>query len=136
MRAKSLGIVSAVVLMVSCGGASTSTGETYRIATASVRSDFMNMARADGVIQGETNGDGTACFWIGTTSKGQALSWPYGYSARANPLAVYDDSGNRVAVVGNRVAMAGGLMPDSVHSITGCSGFTQFWGVGEVISAK
>jgi hypothetical protein len=134
MGTTSLGIVSAAVLMVSCGGASTGTGETYKIATASARSDFMNLARADGVIQGQTNSDGTACFWLGTNSAGEALSWPYGYSARANPLAVYDDSGNRVAVVGHRVTMAGGLMPDSVHSITGCSGFTRFLGVGQVVS--
>jgi hypothetical protein len=33
---------------------------------------------------------------------GSASSWPYGYSARANPLAVYDDSDNRVAVVGDK----------------------------------
>lgn len=65
---------------------------------------------------------------------GSALSWPYGYSARANPLAVYDDSDNRVAVVGDRVTMAGGLMADSVHSITGCLGFTEFWGVGQVVA--
>jgi hypothetical protein len=95
----------------------------------------MNLAIAGGILQGQVNGDGTACFWLGTSSGGQPLSWPYGYSARANPLAVYDDTGGRVATVGQRVSLTGGRMPDNVHSIAGCAGFTQFFGVGQVGSA-
>lgn len=136
VRVGSIAIASAFLFAAACGGvASQGGGEIYKIATASVRSDHILQARNEGVIQGQANADGTACFWVGTSSDRSALSWPYGYSARASPLAVYDDEGNRVAVVGQRVTLAGGLMVDSVHSITGCPGFTQFWAVGRVVSA-
>lgn len=135
MRATWVLIAAACLLSSACGTeVSQGGGAAYKIATASVRSDYMDLARAVGMLQGQVNGDGTACFWLGTRSAGQALSWPYGYSAKDNPLAVYDDKGNRVATVGQRVTMAGGLMPDTVRSITGCSGFTAFFGVGEVDS--
>jgi hypothetical protein len=40
-----------------------------------------------------------------------------------------------VEVVGQRVTMAGGLLPDDVYSILSCHGFTNFWGVGLVDKA-
>ena len=110
-------------------------GGSYRIASASVRSDIINMARAEGILNGEANADGSACFWLGPNNGAQALSWPFGYTAGGSPLSVYDDSGRSVASVGHHVVFAGGLLPDSVHSILGCHGFTNFWGVGEVVSA-
>lgn len=136
MRLASFAVASAFLIAGACSGeTSREDGETYVIATASTRSDAMHLARSEGVLQGRVNGDGTACFWLGNSSDGRALYWPYGFSARSEPLAVYDDARNRVAAVGQRIIMAGGLMGDSVHSIKGCSGFTQFWGVGQVISA-
>ena len=134
MRTASSAIALAAALMAACAPASSE--PPYKIATASVRSDFINLARTEGVLNGRTNLDGTACFWLGQVGARVALSWPYGYSARDNPLAVYDDSGNRVATAGERVTMAGGMMADGVSSITGCSGFTLFWGVGRVVSAS
>jgi hypothetical protein len=110
-------------------------GPEYKIATAPEPSGLMLFAQAVGVLGGQTNTDGTACFWLGDAGSGTALFWPYGYSARTNPLAVYDASGNRVAAVGQTVTMGGGLMGDDVHSITGCSGYTSYWGVGQVQSA-
>lgn len=127
-------LAAALVFVAAC--APSGSGTTYKIATATARSDFMNLARTEGVLNGQTNIDGTACFWLGQVTAGLALSWPYGYSARDDPLAVYDDSGTRVAAAGQRVVMAGGMMGDSVHSITGCSGFTQLWGVGRVDEAN
>jgi hypothetical protein len=136
VRVALLALAPAFLFAGACtGDTSRAGGETYRIATAGAPSEFINLARSEGVLLGRANGDGTACFWLGNISDGRALSWPYGYSARANPLAVYNDAGDRVAAVGQRVTMAGGLMADSVHSITGCPGFTQFWGVGKVVSA-
>jgi len=123
----------------------------YRVATAPFPSDFFLLARQDGVLAGQVNIDGTACFWLGDQQhRGMALSWPWGYSARASPVApalgwtplasisgltVYDEGGRRVARIGQRVAMAGGLEPDGVRSIAGCSGFPGYWGVGKVVSA-
>ena len=123
--------------MSACAGGPASTATvTYKIATAPAPSTSSNLARADGVLGGQTNGDGSACFWLSTGRDKIALSWPYGYSARISPLTVYDDTGKPVAEVGEIVTMAGGLLPDSVHSVTGCSGFTKFWDVGKVVSAQ
>ncbi len=122
--------------MSACGGPASTATVSYKIATASVRSNSINPARADGVLGGQTNGDGSACFWLSTGRDKIALSWPYGYSARVSPLTIYDDTGKPLAQVGEIVTMAGGLLPDNVHSITGCTGFTKFWGVGEVVSAQ
>src|SRR5258708_25475034 len=61
-------------------------GGSYRIASASVRSDIINMARAEGILNGEANADGTACFWLGPNHGAQALSWPFWCTARGRPL--------------------------------------------------
>jgi hypothetical protein len=95
----------------------------------------MHLAGSEGVLAGQINNDGTACFWISNGSTRTALFWPYGYKAVEPPLAVYDDKDVRVAVVGQRVTMTGGRLPDDVHSVVGCPGFTDFWGVGRVNSA-
>lgn len=109
---------------------------TYRIASAPTKSDIILTARREGVLHGQSNADGTACFWLGQTSDGAALSWPYGFTGGGNPLSVYDDSGQRVASVGQYVILAGGLMPDSVHSILGCHDFSTYWAVGKVIQTR
>jgi hypothetical protein len=124
---------------------------TYRLATAPVRTNLILLARLDGVLSAQANIDGTACFWVGNGTERIALSWPWGYAARGSPLApalgwahagshsrlaVYDETGRRVAEVGQRVTMGGGLMGDEVQSIVGCSGFPRFWGVGKVIGAR
>lgn len=129
-------LAAVLLLMSACAGPASTATVSYKIATASVRSDSTNLARSDGVLGGQTNGDGSACFWLSTGRDKIALSWPYGYSARISPLTVYDDTGKPVAEVGEIVTMAGGLLPESVHSITGCSGFTKFWDVGKVVSAQ
>jgi hypothetical protein len=108
----------------------------YRLASSSIKSDASLLARSEGVLHGQANSDGTACFWLGNGGDARALFWPYGYSAGGFPLALYDDSGKRVATVGQYVVLAGGLMPDEVHSIVGCPGFTRFWGVGYVAEAR
>jgi len=134
------GAVVLVALSVCSPGSPTPTAnvsgtQQYRIAAASVRADAINLARLDGVLEGSVNADGTACFWVGHGSVRTALFWPYGYKAAAPPLAVYDDEDLLVAAVGESVTMAGGLLPDGVHAILGCPGFTNFWGVGRVDKA-
>jgi hypothetical protein len=107
--------------------------QIYRIATASVRGDATNWAQLDGVLGGQVNPDGTSCFWIGDGPDKTALSWPYGFKAHAPPLTVSDDREMQMAVVDQRVMLAGGLLPDDVGSILGCQEFTKFWGVGLVV---
>jgi hypothetical protein len=142
-RPRALAIAIVLVAVVWFTGSETS---GYRIATASSPSEFMLMARATGTLLGQVNLDGTACFWIGDTRNGEAISWPFGYSARGSAiaslfepsiggrshLAVYNQAGQRLAQVGQRVVMAGGLMPADVKSILGCEGFSEFWTAGNV----
>lgn len=127
-------LAAALLFVAACS--QSGAGTTYKIATAAERTDVMPLARSGGVLHGQVNNDGTACFSLGSGATGVALSWPYGYWARDNPLAVHDDSGKKVAADGQIVVLTGGYMGDSVHSIAGCSGFTQFWGVGQVNEAS
>jgi hypothetical protein len=123
-----------ILTLVACGPNVTHGIQTYRIASASVRSDAINLAQSDGVLGGQVNPDGTACFWIGDGPGKTALSWPYGFKGHEPPLSVSDETDTQVAVVGQRVMLAGGLLPDDVSSILGCHGFTIFWGVGLVVT--
>ncbi len=126
-----------VVLTLAACGPNVSHGiHTYLIATAPMPTEFVHLARADGVLGGQVNGDGTACFWIGDGPGRIALSWPYGYKAHSPPLGVADDKGMRVAAVGQLVELAGGRLADDTSSIIGCRGFTMAWGVGLVEKAN
>jgi len=141
-----------IVVLVSFAVAWASMGTvSYRVATAPLRTSAINLARLDGALAARANIDGTACFWVGDGPDRTALFWPWGYTARGSPLgpalgwahagslsrlAVYSEVGRRVAGVGQRVSMAGGLMGEEVHSIRGCSGFPRYWGVGMVVTAR
>jgi len=101
---------------------------TYRIAT--FRSDVYMQARLDAVLRGQANPDGTACLWVDDGPDRMALVWPSGYTARGNPLAVYDEHGALVGVVGKQVTLGGGRgAPDDGRpvSVLGCSGFFSTW---------
>ena len=106
--------------------------QTYRVATSAVPGGAAWHALAVGVLGGQVNGDGTACFWIGDGPDMKALFWPYGYKAHQPPLGVSDETGANVAVVGERVSIGGGLFGEDGSSIVGCRGFTRFWAVGSV----
>ena len=129
-------IALAFFLVAACTAADSTATVIYQIATATASSDSTNLARADGVLGGQTNRDGTACIWLINGRDKIALSWPYGYTARVSPLTVDDGTGKPVAEVGEVVTLAGGPLGGDVRSIPGCSGFTKFWGVGAVVSAQ
>jgi hypothetical protein len=80
------------------------------------------LASVSGSLHGQINSDGSACFWLGSGEDREALLWPPGYSARANPLSIYDKDGHLIASVGDMVTLGGGLMPDDViaKGIFGC----------------
>ena len=112
------------------GPAVTSPSATsYRIATE--HSERYLLALTTGVLQGTGNPDGTACLWLEQGSRRVALVWPPGYSARGNPLSVYDERGALIGVVGKRVSLGGGGSPiEGPYSVMGCSGtFSYIWGV-------
>jgi hypothetical protein len=94
-------ISTAALLLASCA-------TTHRIATWAA-SAISHLARADGILAEQVNWDGTACLWIGDGEERIALVWPPGYTAGGTPLSVYDENGSRVAIVGHRVTLGGGL---------------------------
>lgn len=124
---RSFAVLGTVVIVMTATSCSSSTNG-YRIATETQPDGAGMLALINGsVLFGRVNGDGTACLWVGDDPNRTAILWPYGFYANDSPLAVFDSSGHQVAVTGRRIRMGGGLEPDSVHSILGCSGFVQFW---------
>ena len=102
---------------------------TYRIATARAGGGYAQ-ARFDGILYGHANPDGTACLWVGDGPERMALVWPSGYIARGTPLAVYDQHGTLIGVVGKPVTLGGSRgWPDDGRpvSVLGCSGFLSTW---------
>ena len=83
-------------------------------------------ARLDAVLHGQANPDGSACFWVPDGQSRVALIWPQGYFAKGTPLAVYDEKGELIGVVGKSVALGGGrAAPDA--TVSGCSDFIEAW---------
>jgi hypothetical protein len=103
---------------------------SYKVATWSlpVGADTVPKARAltvvGGLLGGRTNADGTACFWLGNDSDAVALMWPPRYSARGNPLTIFNEKGQAVATVGQFVNLDGSTTaPEDVlaKAVLGCS---------------
>jgi hypothetical protein len=100
---------------------------SYKVATAP--GTVSALSRSDGLLAGKTNGDGTACFWIGDGQDRTWLVWPQGYSAEGNPLTIVDQNGRVLATVGKRVAL-GGRRDEGPATVQGCTGAGQVWVVG------
>jgi hypothetical protein len=107
---------------------------TYRVATAysSIPGLGFDGGRS-GVLGGQTNPDGTACFWVGSGQDQAALVWPEGYSAHGNPLAISDARGRVLATVGQYVALRGGLAPEGSKPPLGCPASAQQFLTAEVL---
>ncbi len=97
--------------------------KSYKVATWYSRTPEIGfLSSGTGVLGGQSNADGSACFWLGSGEDRSALLWPPGYSARANPLSIFDKNGHLIATVGEVVTLGGGLAPDDViaKGIFGC----------------
>jgi hypothetical protein len=107
---------------------------TYRVATAysSIPGLGFDGGRS-GVLGGQTNQDGTACFWVGSGQDQAALVWPEGYSAHGNPLAISDAKGRVLATVGQYVALRGGNAPEGSKPPLGCPASAQQFLTAEVL---
>jgi hypothetical protein len=88
----------------------------------------------DGLLGGQTNGDGTACFWIGDGASRMVLVWPQRFSAGGHPLAIIDGKGHALATVGQYVGLRGGRAPEGSDRALGCPRTQEFL-VGEVVDA-
>jgi hypothetical protein len=75
---------------------------SYKVATWYSRTPSAGfLTSGTGVLGGQTNADGSACFWLVSDGEGRsALEWPPGYSARGNPLSIFDEKGQMIATVG------------------------------------
>jgi hypothetical protein len=107
---------------------------TYRVATAYSSTPGIGFdGGSSGILGGQTNQDGTACFWVGSGQDQAALVWPEGYSAHGNPLAISDGRGRVLATVGQYVALRGGLAPEGSKPPLGCPATAQQFLAAEVL---
>jgi hypothetical protein len=126
--------VLGAALVGACGAIPSGPGSdrAYRIATASAPHPFFTEARAEGQLSATSNWDGTACLWITMNANQLGLIWPYDYTAKGSPIAVYDETGLKVASAGQHVILAG-APTEGVSSIVGCGRtLHSFWAVGQV----
>ena len=96
---------------------------SYKVATWSATTPSIgSLSSGTGLLGGQTNADGSACFWLGSGEDRAALLWPPGYSAHGNPLSIFDAKGQMIATVGEVVTLDGGVAPEDVISkgIFGC----------------
>jgi hypothetical protein len=120
-----------VLLAVSCSPAAATHNGSYTIATAAPEATLLSIF--DGTAEAQINHDGTACFSIVWRTKHTAIVWPPGYTARGNPLAVYDRNSKQVLVAGQKrsidgreLSLGGGQVVSSrARKVAGCSGFSQ-----------
>src|SRR5215469_3402764 len=106
-------------------------GSVLRVATNPNTGVGMT-ALAQGTLFGTINRDGTACFWLGTGADREALIWPDGVSARADPLRVIRTENGQertFATVGDHVAVGGGLASPikGAISVLGCGRPPYAW---------
>ena len=97
--------------------------KSYKVATWYATSPSTgSLTSGTGLLSGQTNVDGSACFWLGSGDDRAALLWPPGYSARGNPLSVFDAKGHLIATVGEVITLDGGKAPEDVIAmgIFGC----------------
>ena len=140
MRRRWLGWLSAVMLGVALGAAVSSCGsgappsDFYRIAVHSKDGGQLE-ARAEGLLGGSANSNGTACLWLGSGTDRTALIWPAGFTAKGHPLTVFDGDGKRVAAVGEWADIGGGLSDIPFPPLLGCAGISKAWTIGTVIAS-
>jgi hypothetical protein len=112
-------------------------GAKYRIATYP-GSVSMLALHGPATLAGQANFDGTACLWFEDGRNRTVLIWPSGYTARGQPLAVIDQNGNPVAVVGRPYGFGGGFSiqgGNGPNPVLGCGNVTSAWAVGPMRSA-
>jgi hypothetical protein len=122
--------IAAVGVMLLLIDATSLPGKKYSIATWAwpvVDGSPLAPARAltgkSGLLAGQTNADGTACFWLGDGESRETLMWPPGYTARSDPLRAIDDNGHVAATVGEFVSLDGATAaPEAIlgKGILGC----------------
>jgi hypothetical protein len=89
--------------------------KSYKVATWYATTPTTgSLTSGTGLLGGQTNADGSACFWLGSGEDRAALLWPPGYSARGNPLSIFDEKGQMISTVGEVVTSDGGVAAEDV----------------------
>jgi hypothetical protein len=126
----------AILVGCACGSVSHSKPRPqYRIATYG-KADAYPKAGISGVLFGQANEDGTACFWGGGPPPEEAFVWPPGYTAGGDPLSVFDAQGRPVAVVGRDFVGGGGVVSLSPVRVLGCAGLRYVWAMNPMPPIK
>ena len=67
-----------------------------------------HLAALEGVVQGSATADG-GCVWLQTDlGDRDPIAWPAGFSARFDPIRIYDGTGRVVARQGQHIRVGGG----------------------------
>jgi hypothetical protein len=107
--------VSATAVLASACATVPHVGGPYQLATT-----------LHGPLEATVNNDRTACVWATAGMHQTAVIWPAGFTARGNPVTIYDATGKRFAVTGKPVDLAGGqVMSTQKRPVRGCDGLSQ-----------
>ncbi len=116
--------VTATAVLASACGTVLHAGGPYQLATTPTVPDTVTILH--GPLQATVNNDGTACVWATAGMHQTAVIWPAGFTARGNPVTIYDTTGKRFAVTGKPVDLAGGqVMSTQKRPVRGCDGLSQ-----------
>jgi len=129
---RALAISTAAGSLVTCACTSGPRANgNYEIATSAPEPRGVTILH--GQLDSTVNADGTACLWVTTWLRRTAVIWPTGFTARGNPVVVYDATGKPFATVGKSVDVAGGEVYSTAnHPVSGCSGLSQSIKAGPV----
>ncbi len=115
---------TATAVLASACGTVLHAGGPYQLATTPTVPDTVTILH--GPLQATVNNDGTACVWATAGMHQTAVIWPAGFTARGNPVTIYDATGKRFAVTGKPVDLAGGqVMSTQKRPVRGCDGLSQ-----------
>jgi hypothetical protein len=122
------------LVAVSCAPTNGVLNSSYKVATVSTWPPGASMqAEFSGILGGQVNHDGTACFWLGNGQSRTVLIWPGGYSGRGTPPSIVDQRGQILASVGQHVTLGGGTITPVTSYILGCPPAAEAFEVGEVV---
>jgi hypothetical protein len=131
-RALAITTTAGTFLTCACTSGPRASG-TYAIATAAPEPNVVTILH--GQLDATVNADGTACLWVTTWQRRTAVILPTGFTARGNPIVVYDAAGKAFATAGKSVDIAGGQVYSMVnHPVSGCSGVSQSITAGPLTS--
>ncbi len=116
--------IAAVAVFAAACGSQPGPFDAFRIATAPPDSQLLTIL--NGQLSAQVSNDGTACLSVTFGQSRTAVIWPAGFTARGNPIAVYDADGKLLAVAGQQVKVGGGLVSSSQsRKAPGCAGISQ-----------